>query len=75
MPFSLILLRKINENGIHSLFYFAAGGGEYLLRQPPKNPFPRRGWRSQTAAREGIFRVHGGPQACHVPFPGSSGTD
>jgi hypothetical protein len=31
----LILLRKINQNGLHSLFCFAAEGGEYLLRQPP----------------------------------------
>jgi hypothetical protein len=35
MPIFLILLRKIKKMGIHSLFYFAAEGGEYLLRQPP----------------------------------------
>jgi hypothetical protein len=30
----LILLRKIKKITTHSLFYFAAEGGEILLRQP-----------------------------------------
>jgi hypothetical protein len=29
----LIFRSKINQMSIHSLFYFAAGGGEYLLKQ------------------------------------------
>jgi hypothetical protein len=54
----LILLRKIKKITTHSLFYFAAKGGEILLRQPQ---------------RGGDFWAHGGPAARHVPFPGSSG--
>jgi hypothetical protein len=34
MPIFLILFRKIKKMGIHLLFYFAAAGGESLLRQP-----------------------------------------
>ena len=39
MPIFLILLRKIKKMGIHSLFSFAAAGGESLLRQAPKGDF------------------------------------
>jgi hypothetical protein len=31
----LILQSKIKKTGIHSLFSFAAAGGESLFRQPP----------------------------------------
>jgi hypothetical protein len=34
MPIFLILRSKIKKMGIHSLFSFAAAGGESLLRQP-----------------------------------------
>jgi hypothetical protein len=34
MSIFLILLRKIKKMDIHSLFSFAAAGGESLLRQP-----------------------------------------
>jgi hypothetical protein len=34
----LILIRKIKKMSIHSLFCFAAKGGERLLKQPPLCP-------------------------------------
>jgi hypothetical protein len=34
MPIFLILRSKIKKMGIHSLFSFAAAGGESLLKQP-----------------------------------------
>jgi hypothetical protein len=45
----LILLRKIKKMSIHSLFYFAAEGGESLLIQVL--PFPRSGGTSEADSR------------------------
>jgi hypothetical protein len=63
MLIPLILLRKINGMSIHSLFYFAAEGGEYLLRQAPEHPLPAAVWLRQTAAGRGCWgtRRAGGP--------------
>jgi hypothetical protein len=54
---------KIKKTGIHSLFSFAAAGGESLLRQPPKIPFPAAVWLRQIAAGKGILRSFGGHAA------------
>jgi hypothetical protein len=53
-----VLLRKIKKITTHSLFYFAAEGGEILLRQPRKE----------------IFRMHGGPVARRASFQWPIGT-
>jgi hypothetical protein len=70
MLIPLILRSKINGMSIHSLFYFAAEGGEYLLRQaPPKKPLPSAVWRSpahlprvEVIAARLLRQPHGGPQ-------------
>jgi hypothetical protein len=38
--------------GIHSLFYFAAEGGEYLLRQPRRRFLVARGFAPRNFHKE-----------------------
>jgi hypothetical protein len=71
MPIFLILRSKIKKMGIHSLFSFAAAGGESLLRQSPKTLPAVGGALRRTADRP--FRktssiCKGGLKQLRVPY-------